>query len=72
MRKLTTRELEDLVRWFTYHMSQDTRRQLMGDMPVHYKLLYPTVPDDVLREKVIGRIRQVEGQRDGLPASSAA
>lgn len=67
MRKPNTTELEDLVRWFTRHMSAETRVQLMGDLPVHYKLLYPSVSDEQLHYRVSQRLEAVSGQSDIIP-----
>ena len=67
MRRLNQHELEDLVRWFAYHMSQETRRQLMGDMPVHYALLYPGADPMILAHMVERRIAQVADQVDPVP-----
>lgn len=71
MRQMTAHELGDLVRWFTHHMSQETRRQLMGDLPRHYAMLYPHVSPQVLASKVAERITEVSGQSSLLPETRA-
>ena len=62
MRKLYQNELEDLVRWFTTHMNQETRAKLMGEMPVHYALLYPGVDKDVIVQRVLQALDRAEAQ----------
>lgn len=69
MRKLVTHELEDLVAWFTTHMSGEMRRQLMAERPVSYKILYPGVSNEQLAYQMGKRIEAVEAQVDILPPS---
>jgi hypothetical protein len=70
MRKLTTPELEDLVRWFTYRMKAEQRRELMGDLPRHYKMLYPSVSNETIADAVAVRLETAEGWSGPLPNSS--
>lgn len=71
-RKPHTGELEDLVRWFTRRMTPEDRRALMGDLPVHYKLLYPTVSADVIIGNVSARLAFIaDKSRDPLPSARA-
>lgn len=67
MRKLYQNELEDLVRWFTTHMNQETRARLMGEMPVHYALLYPGVDHDAIVHRVRLALDRAEAQISPLP-----
>jgi hypothetical protein len=69
MRKPYQHELQVLVEWFTYHMSQETRKQLMGDLPTLYKLLYPSVSDDVLAKAVKDRIEDYKRQIPAIPSN---
>ena len=66
-RKLYQGELEDLVRWFTTHMNQETRTRLMGEMPVHYKLLYPSANQDEIVHRVRLALDRAEAQISPLP-----
>jgi hypothetical protein len=68
MRTLVTHEKDMLIRWMLTYMTGEQRQQMMGDLPVVYKILHPGVPDDAITSKVIQRFRQVEGQSDILPA----
>jgi len=67
MRSLYHKELEELVRWFLHNISQETRGKLMGELPVHYKLLYPDVDTEIITRKVEERINQVAAQPDPIP-----
>lgn len=67
MRKLYQNELEDLVRWFTTNMSQETRIRLMGEMPVHYALLYPGVDRDAIVSRVRLALDRADAQISPLP-----
>lgn len=67
MRKLSMWEMEMLIRWMLNYMPTDMRRRLMGDMPVIYKLLYPTVEQEMLNLRVEQRIQEVTGAPDVLP-----
>ena len=67
MRKLTPFEMETLLRWFIYWMPSVTRRQLAGDYPAIYKVLYPSIEDATLHMHVTNRLRAVEAQKNILP-----
>ncbi len=70
MRKPHQGELETLVRWFADRMKPEDRRALMGELPVHYKLLYPGVPPETIAANVIAAITFAEEEsRDPLPRS---
>lgn len=58
MRTLTTIELEELVGWFLYHMTQEQRGWLMGEKPLTYKLLFPGVDNAVIATAVCRRINE--------------
>lgn len=62
MRDLYEPELRTVLDWFLYHMSQEQRGQLMGDLPRHYAQLFPGVDQDVLCAKVRQRIAEIEKQ----------
>lgn len=49
---LTTKELQDLVRFFTYTMGMDQRGKLMAEMPLVYAKLYPDVDPEIIVQKV--------------------
>ncbi len=66
-RRLYHNELEDLVRWFTHHMSAETRRQLMGQLPVHYALLFPGVSHEAITSRVQQELSKAAAQQDPLP-----
>jgi hypothetical protein len=69
MRKLTTGELEDVVRWFTYRMPAEQRRELMGDLPRHYKMLYPSVSNETIAAAVTVRLETTADWSDPRPTS---
>ncbi len=71
-RRLTTFELETLVRWFCNYMPQELRRQLMGDLPGLYMLLYPSVSNDVMTSHVTRRLDEIRRQVDVLPGDHTA
>jgi hypothetical protein len=68
MRTLYTDELCDLVRWFTYYMSPETRVDLMGDLPQHYALLYPGVSPEIITEQVKRRMEVKRNEGSPLPS----
>jgi hypothetical protein len=68
-RRLYHDELEDLVRWFTQHMSQETRADLMGQLPVHYSLLYPGVRHEAIAGQVMQQLEEAASQQDPLPGT---
>lgn len=70
MRNMTSFEKNILIRWFIHHMDQNTRGQLMGDLPVIYKLLHPNVSDEAITSHVESRIRVVEGQGNLISKSN--
>jgi len=67
MRKLVGHEKDTLIMWMLTHMTSEQRRLFMGELPSIYKILYPTVSDEILTLRVTERIRQVEGQSDIIP-----
>ena len=67
MRTLVNHEKDMLIRWMLTYMTGEQRQQLMGDLPVIYKILHPSVPDDAITSKVTQRFRKVENQSDILP-----
>jgi len=67
MRKLVSHEKDMLIMWMLTHMTSEQRRQLMGELPSIYKILYPSVSDETLALRMTQRIRQVEGQSDIIP-----
>lgn len=62
MRDLYEPELRTVLDWFLYHMSQEQRGQLMGDLPRHYAQLFPGVDQDALCAKVKLRIEEISKQ----------
>ena len=68
MRTLVTHEKDMLIRWMLVYMTGEQRSQLMGDLPVIYKIIHPAVPDDAITAKVVQRIQRVEAQSDILPS----
>lgn len=60
MRKLTSFEKDELLRFFLHHMSQEQRRLIMATYPLHYAMLYPSVDQNILAFKVAARLDWME------------
>jgi hypothetical protein len=56
-------ECERLVQWFAHRMSQETRRELMADLPQLYVKLHPGVDTAAVVDAVRGKIARTEGER---------
>ena len=69
MRTQVNHEKDMLIRWMLTYMTGEQRQQLMGDLPVIYKILHPGVSDDAITFRVTQRFRRVESQSDILPPS---
>lgn len=41
MGDLSVTQLETVVGWFLHRMGPEQRRQLMAELPLHYRALYP-------------------------------
>jgi len=70
MRKMYQSEVQTVLDWFLYRMPAETRRELMGDLPRHYAMLYPDADPAVITAAVTERIAQVSGQHYPLPGSA--
>jgi hypothetical protein len=64
MRNLYPAEERTILDWFLYRMTQEQRRELMGDLPRHYAMLYPSVDPAVLCAAVERQINKYEQQTD--------
>ena len=64
MRDLYPAEERTVLDWFLYRMTQEQRRELMGDLPRHYAMLYPSVDPAVLCAAVERQISKYEQQQD--------
>jgi len=56
-------ECQRLVEWFTHRMSQETRHELMADLPQLYGKLYPTVDPAVITAAVHGKLNRIAVER---------
>ena len=62
-------ECEQLVEWFTHRMSQETRHDLMADLPQLYGKLYPGVDPSVITAAVLGKLNRIAVERRGKLAT---
>lgn len=60
MRNINSPEKDELLRFFLHHMRSEQRVLLMATYPLHYKLLYPSVDDDTIAGRVVGRLEWLE------------
>jgi len=70
MRKMYQSEVETVLDWLLYRITPELRRELMGDLPRHYAMLFPDVDPSVITAAVTERIAQVAGQHYPLPDSA--
>lgn len=69
-RKLYESELRTVVDWLMYHITQEQRRQLMGDLPRHYQML-TGASDEAILSRVQERLTEARNWPDPLTGRSS-